>query len=192
MEFLSLQDLKGSQYFGGSYDKLKHITRFDWDLLVIDEAHEGIDTTKTDVAFDQIKRGWTLHLSGTPFKALAVGKFDQDQIFNWTYEDEQTARQQWEDNGQENGGRGPLRGKVALSIKNDQVGAAFPYRDGKFALFSLSSHLNVRRRCARTWHALQPYANRQWLGRYSSTSWSPSPHLRAAVRRSGRGSGQVE
>ena len=67
---------------------------------MIDEAHEGIDTTKTDVAFDQIKRKWTLHLSGTPFKALASGKFDQDQIFNWTYEDEQTARQQWEDDEQ--------------------------------------------------------------------------------------------
>ena len=89
VEFLSLQDLKGSQYFGGPYDKLKHIAELDWDLLVIDEAHEGIDTTKTDVAFDQIKRRWTLHLSGTPFKALASGKFDQDQIFNWTYEDEQ-------------------------------------------------------------------------------------------------------
>ena len=102
VEFLSLQDLKGSQYFGGPYDKLKHIAQLDWDLLVIDEAHEGIDTTKTDVAFDQIKRKRTLHLSGTPFKALASGKFDQDQIFNWTYEDEQTARQQWADDGQEN------------------------------------------------------------------------------------------
>ena len=102
VEFLSLQDLKGSQYFGGSYDKLKHIAQLDWDLLVIDEAHEGIDTTKTDVAFDQIKRKWTLHLSGTPFKALASGKFDQDQIFNWTYEDEQVARQQWGDDAQEN------------------------------------------------------------------------------------------
>jgi type II restriction enzyme len=102
VEFLSLQDLKGAQYFGGSYEKLKHIAQFDWDLLVIDEAHEGIDTTKTDVAFDQIKRKRTLHLSGTPFKALASGKFDQDQIFNWTYEDEQAARQHWNDDGQEN------------------------------------------------------------------------------------------
>lgn len=102
VEFLSLQDLKGSQYFGGSYDKLKHIARFDWDLLVIDEAHEGVDTNKTDVAFDQITRKWTLHLSGTPFKALASGKFAQDQIFNWTYEDEQAARQQWDDDSQEN------------------------------------------------------------------------------------------
>ncbi|WP_401001096.1 DEAD/DEAH box helicase [Agromyces sp. GXQ0307] len=102
VEFLSLQDLKGSRYFGGSYDKLNHIAQSDWDLLVIDEAHEGIDTIKTDVAFDKIKRTRTLHLSGTPFKALANGKFDLDQIFNWTYEDEQTARQTWHDNGQEN------------------------------------------------------------------------------------------
>jgi len=102
IEFVSLQDLKGSRYFGGPYDKLKHIADFDWDLLVIDEAHEGVDTTKTDVAFDQIKRSHTLHLSGTPFKALASGRFGADQIFNWTYEDEQTARENWTDNTAEN------------------------------------------------------------------------------------------
>lgn len=102
VEFLSLQDLKGSRYFGGGFDKLKHIAGLEWDLLVIDEAHEGIDTTKTDIAFDQIKRRRTLHLSGTPFKALASGRFHQDQIFNWTYEDEQTARQQWEEDSEEN------------------------------------------------------------------------------------------
>ena len=96
IEFVSLQDLKGSQYFGGSYPKLKHIADSQWDLLVIDEAHEGVDTTKTDVAFDQIKRTWTLHLSGTPFKALASGRFAAEDIFNWTYEDEKTAaRQVW-------------------------------------------------------------------------------------------------
>jgi len=44
------QDLKGSQYFGGSFDKLKYIADVDWDLLVIDEAHEGVDTTKPFVA----------------------------------------------------------------------------------------------------------------------------------------------
>lgn len=102
IEFISLQDLKGSQYFGGSYPKLKHVAEMDWDLLVIDEAHEGIDTAKTDIAFDQIKRSHTLHLSGTPFKALASGRFSEDQIFNWTYEDEQTARDQWSDRSQDN------------------------------------------------------------------------------------------
>ena len=102
VEFLSLQDLKGSAYFGGHYDKLEHVARLEWDLLVIDEAHEGVDTTKTDVALDQIQTTSTLHLSGTPFKALATGKFDESQIFNWTYEEEQSAKLQWEDTGQEN------------------------------------------------------------------------------------------
>jgi superfamily II DNA or RNA helicase len=41
-----------------------------WDLLVIDEAHEGVDTFKTDVAFNNITRNFTLHLSGTPLKRL--------------------------------------------------------------------------------------------------------------------------
>lgn len=95
IEFVSLQDLKGSQYFGGSFDKLKHIADFHWDLLVIDEAHEGVDTTKTDRAFNQIKRRHTLHLSGTPFKALASGRFSDNQIFNWTYENEQHAKESW-------------------------------------------------------------------------------------------------
>jgi type II restriction enzyme len=102
VEFVSLQDLKGSQYFGGVHKKLRHIADQDWDLLVIDEAHEGIDTTKTDVAFNQITRSWTLHLSGTPFKALVSGRFGDHQIFNWTYEDEQTARASWDDDAVEN------------------------------------------------------------------------------------------
>lgn len=99
--FVSLQDLKGSVYFGGQHDKLKWVEGIDWDLLVIDEAHEGVDTLKTDIAFDSIKRKFTLHLSGTPFKAVASGKFDDEQIFNWTYSDEQKAKTTW-DNPEEN------------------------------------------------------------------------------------------
>jgi type II restriction enzyme len=102
VEFLSLQDLKGSRYFGGKHFKLKHIVDQTWDLLVIDEAHEGVDTTKADVAFDHIKRLHTLHLSGTPFKALAAGKFDDDDVFNWTYSDEQQAKKTWDDDAEEN------------------------------------------------------------------------------------------
>lgn len=91
--FLSLQDLKGSKYFGGNFEKLRWIADLEWDLLIIDEAHEGIDTGRTDAAFDAIKRKNTLHLSGTPFKALATEKFAKDAIFNWTYLDEQKIKQ---------------------------------------------------------------------------------------------------
>lgn len=89
LTFLSLQDLKGSKYFGGNFEKLRWVADLEWDLLIIDEAHEGIDTGRTDAAFDTIKRKHTLHLSGTPFKALANEKFPKEAIYNWTYLDEQ-------------------------------------------------------------------------------------------------------
>lgn len=95
IEFLSLQDLKGSVYFGGWMPKLQEVRDMNWDILVIDEAHEGVDTLKTDTAFDKIKRKFTLHLSGTPFKALANDKFADNAIFNWTYADEQKAKRDW-------------------------------------------------------------------------------------------------
>ena len=97
IEFISLQDLKGSIEFGGHYDKLKYVAEYEYDLLVIDEAHEGVDTYKTDVAFDHIKRRNTLHLSGTPFKAIANDKFPENAIYNWTYADEQQAKRDWND-----------------------------------------------------------------------------------------------
>lgn len=108
IEFVSLQDIKGSKYFGGdpNLDKLKELSnRRDekgnrigilWDILIIDEAHEGVDTYKSDIAFDNIDRNYTLHLSGTPFKALANDKFPQDAIYNWTYADEQRAKRGWD------------------------------------------------------------------------------------------------
>ncbi|WP_371586808.1 DEAD/DEAH box helicase family protein [Fibrobacter sp. UWCM] len=98
--FASLQDLKGSVYFGGKFDKLQEIKDTNWDLLVIDEAHEGVDTYKTDVAFDRIKRNFTLHLSGTPFKALANNKFNDDAIFNYTYADEQKSKRDWDNSNE--------------------------------------------------------------------------------------------
>lgn len=112
IEFVSLQDLKGSIYFGGQYDKLKHLYKGDkllniapgytWDVLIIDEAHEGVDTYKTDVAFNKIARRYTLHLSGTPFKALANDKFESRAIYNWTYADEQKAKRDWSDEDRSN------------------------------------------------------------------------------------------
>ncbi|RHW54277.1 DEAD/DEAH box helicase family protein [Lactobacillus bombicola] len=98
--FESLQGLKGSVYFGGDYDKLKWIQELEWDLLIIDEAHEGVDTYKTDKAFNKIKRKYTLHLTGTPFKALARGKFATEQIYNWSYADEQQAKANWDEDNE--------------------------------------------------------------------------------------------
>ena len=117
--FESLQGLKGSVYFGGNYDKLKWISELNWDLLVIDEAHEGVDTYKTDKAFDKIKRKYTLHLTGTPFKALAKGKFASDQIYNWSYADEQQAKLDWDENKE--GSSNPYEVMPQLNMYTYQV-----------------------------------------------------------------------
>lgn len=116
--FISLQDLKGAISFGGIIDKLEWVKGLTWDLLVIDEAHEGVDTFKTDVAFNNINRNFTLHLSGTPFKAVASGKFSTAQIFNWTYADEQVAKAAWPEDSEENN---PYEGLPFLSMFTYQM-----------------------------------------------------------------------
>lgn len=106
--FVSLQDMKGSVYFGtGQYDKLEWMSDhknaagnrvgIDFDLLIVDEAQEGVDTMKTERAFQHVVRKHTLYLSGTPFKALASARFAKDQIYNWSYADEQSAKAEWRD-----------------------------------------------------------------------------------------------
>ncbi len=96
IEFESLQDVKGARCFGGGdTDKFSQIPFIDWDLLVLDEAHEGVDTDKTNRVLELIKRRYTLHLSGTPFKQLANEKFDPQAIFYWTYADEQRKKKDW-------------------------------------------------------------------------------------------------
>lgn len=95
ISFISLQDLKGSVYFGGNYNKLKWVKDLKWDILIVDESHEGRDTLKTDIAFNQITRKFTLNLSGTPFKAIASGRFSKNQIYNWSYYDEQKRKNDW-------------------------------------------------------------------------------------------------
>ena len=98
--FESLQNLKGSVYFGGDIDKLEWLTKVQFDLLVVDESQEGVDTRKTEKVFDRIHHFHTLYLSGTPFKQLASGKFSDGQIYNWTYADEQQAKEEWSSENQ--------------------------------------------------------------------------------------------
>ena len=98
--FESLQGLKGSKYFGGDFDKLHWMTEIDFDLVLLDEAHEGTETEKAAFALERLRWKHCLHLSGTPFKQLASGDFTEGQIFTWSYVDEQEAKAAWA--GEEN------------------------------------------------------------------------------------------
>lgn len=62
----------------------------------LDDFNEELDELgQSEVEFLPITTKAYLYLSGTPFKALATGEFIEEQIFNWTYTDEQRAKQQW-------------------------------------------------------------------------------------------------
>lgn len=95
--FASLQDLRGSEMVGGKAGN-KNVDLFNtkWDLVIIDEAHEG---TQTDLAKNVTDKVVTkdhtklLELSGTPFNLL--DQYDEDQVFTWDYVMEQKAKYNW-------------------------------------------------------------------------------------------------
>ena len=101
VHFISLQDIKGLEKDEDGTStaefKAKNQWLFDWnwDLVIIDESHEGVDTHRAFKVFEKINTTFTLHLSGTPFKALASNKFSSNQIYNWSYTDEQFAKENW-------------------------------------------------------------------------------------------------
>ena len=96
VHFISLQDIKGrNQGIDDFKEKNKWIFDLDWDLVIIDESHEGVDTHKAMRVFDTVKTTFTLNLSGTPFKALASKRFNSNQIYNWSYQDEQRCKENW-------------------------------------------------------------------------------------------------
>ena len=78
-------------------ERLKaEILKADWDLVVVDEAHEG---TRTALGFrvidEYLKKKSTkmLHLSGTPFNLY--DDFGKNEIFTWDYISEQQAKKDW-------------------------------------------------------------------------------------------------
>lgn len=73
------------------------ILKTDWDLIIIDEAHEGTLTSLgKGVIQDFLKKEKTkmLYLSGTPFNLYE--DFKEDEIYTWDYIAEQTAKHNWD------------------------------------------------------------------------------------------------
>ena len=99
--FVSMQYLRLSQYVGGKErnpDPLKRaIMEYDWDFVMVDEAHEGIDAAAGVRVMNKLKKEHTriLSLSGTPFNLL--DKYEESEIYTWDYVMEQRAKQMWDD-----------------------------------------------------------------------------------------------
>lgn len=126
--FGSFQDLLGTNESGGIKAKNEFIHATNWDLVAFDEYHFGAwrenakklfdnPDEEAEADFDQekykldeadnaynetflpITTNYYLFLSGTPFRAINSGEFIEDQIYNWTYSDEQRAKENWKGSG---------------------------------------------------------------------------------------------
>ena len=122
--FGSFQDYLGVNETGGIKEKNEWVHITNWDLVIFDEYHFGawrenarklfeaedddnydtIDIEKyaKDEEGNAINETWLpitadryLYLSGTPFRALNSGEFIEEQIYSWTYSDEQKAKENW-------------------------------------------------------------------------------------------------
>ncbi len=117
--FGSFQDYLGkNRSTGGIKTKNEWVHATNWDCVIFDEYHYGAwrenakelfeAEDKREIAFAEgeglqdfdeeimpITTDHYLYLSGTPFRAIASGEFIEEQIFNWTYSDEQRAKRDW-------------------------------------------------------------------------------------------------
>ena len=117
--FGSFQDYLGKNSVGGIKAKNEWVHSINWDCVVFDEYHYGAwresakelfeaeDDKKEKIYaqgegieyFDEdimpITTKAYLYLSGTPFRAIESGEFIEEQIYNWTYSDEQKAKNSW-------------------------------------------------------------------------------------------------
>lgn len=95
--FASIQDLRGSKIVSGKFDKNEDVFKTNWDLVIIDEAHEGTQTEKGQSVQDMLVKENTkvINLSGTPFNLLETNEYDETNTFTWDYVMEQRAKQEW-------------------------------------------------------------------------------------------------
>ncbi|PJA96716.1 MAG: restriction endonuclease, partial [Ignavibacteriales bacterium CG_4_9_14_3_um_filter_34_10] len=117
--FGSFQDYLGKNDVGGIKTKNEWVHTTNWECVVFDEYHYGAwrenakdlfeAEDKKEIKFGEgqgieyfdeeimpITTDAYLYLSGTPFRAITSGEFIEEQIFNWTYSDEQKAKEHFD------------------------------------------------------------------------------------------------
>lgn len=94
--FASIQDLRGSKIVGGRFQKNNIVFETDWDLVIIDEAHEGTKTSLGQKVIDCLikKNTKRLDLSGTAYN-LFDRYTEKGSVYTWDYVMEQEAKRKW-------------------------------------------------------------------------------------------------
>ncbi len=192
--FASIQDLRGSEVVGGNFDKNNEIFSTDWDLIIIDEAHEGTQTDLGKAVKKELKRSKTkfLHLSGTPFNIQ--DEFADEDTYTWDYVMEQRAKAQWDLTHP--GDHNPYAGLPRMNIYTYDLGRlmnefadediAFNFReffrtteDGEFVHKQhVEAFLNLLTK-TREGDDVYPFANKRYRDIFRHTLWMV-PGVKAA------------
>ena len=98
---VSLQDLDIDEY-GNVKDRLKTVLETKWDLLIFDEVHFGGQTNRVKNILKYLKPRFRLDLSGTPFRLIDEVDFCPEQVFTYSYLDEQKNKQEEVNNDPQN------------------------------------------------------------------------------------------
>ncbi len=183
--FASMQDLRGSELVGGNFDKNNDIFSTPWDLIIVDEAHEGTQTELGKAVMKELTKENTkvLRLSGTPFNLL--DDFKEDEIYTWDYVMEQRAKAEWDLTHP--GDHNPYAGLPRLNIYTYDLGRlmnefadediAFNFREffrtndnGEFVHRShVENFLNLLTKTDE--ESMYPFANKRYRDIFRHTLW---------------------
>lgn len=178
--FASFQDILGKAADGSIKQKFRACYATDWDCVVLDEYHFGswrdgakelyiddradsseleLEGNVDEATFPLSVKSY-LYLSGTPFRALQNGEFTEDQIFNWTYTDEQRAKAAWPDYA----GKNPYLSLPQLIMMTYQVPEAIRSiaMQGEFNEFNLNEFFKATGE-GKDAKFLHPEQVNQWL-----------------------------
>lgn len=162
--FASFQDLAGKAADGNIKKHNEALYRIDWDCIVLDEYHFGAwrdsardlyDPTDSAMAEEEepddsvteedlgLTSAHYLYLSGTPFRAITNGEFTEDAVFNWTYTDEQRAKEEWDPTQ----GPNPYVDLPGMQMFSYQMGdqAEKWAADGEFNGFNLTEYFKAKK-----------------------------------------------
>ena len=121
--------MRGSELVGGKQgDKNRELFGNDWNLVIVDEAHEGTQTGLAQRVMEQVvgKNTKVLELSGTPFNI--IDQYDEDQVFVWDYTMEQRAKRTWKFTHPEE--KNPYAGLPAVQMYTFEMSRQF--KDARF------------------------------------------------------------
>ena len=183
--FASMQDLRGSELVGGNFDKNNEVFATPWDLIIVDEAHEGTQTELGKAVMAELVKDDTkvLRLSGTPFNLL--DDFKENEIYTWDYVMEQRAKHDWDKN--HFGDPNPYAALPAMNIYTYDLGrllkefvdedVAFNFREffrvGKDGGFiherDVSAFLNLLTKEDK--ESCYPFASKEYRNVFRHTLW---------------------